>query len=95
MWHLLPGNNIRPETIRNNNNNNNNNNNSNNNDNNDIIITDIMYVKPFYLCSRNVALTVFNEMCSASFFMEIKMYSQRNSLGTDKENIGPGNLCII
>ena len=90
MWHLLPGNNIRSETIRNNNNNNN-----NNNKNNDIIITDIVYVNPFYLCSRNVALTVFNEMCSASFFMEIKMYSQRNSLGTDKENIVPGNLSII
>ena len=24
-----------------------------------------------------------------------KMYSQKNSVGTDRENIAPGNLCII
>ena len=29
--------------------------------------------KTIYLCSGKVALTVFTEMCSASFFMEIKM----------------------
>ena len=29
--------------------------------------------KTIYLCSRKVALTVFTEMCSTPFFMEIKM----------------------
>ena len=29
--------------------------------------------KTIYLCSRKVALTVFTEICSASFFTEIKM----------------------
>ena len=35
-------------------------------------------------------------MCSKIFFMEIKiLLIQRNSVGTDKENVVPGNLCII
>ena len=44
-------------------------------------------------------------MFSASFFTEIKIYSQRNTakemfsqrklMGTDKENIVPGKLYII
>ena len=72
-------------------NNNNNNNNNNDDDNNfrkcseqlydgklGTTTSDIMYRKTIYLCSRKVALTVFTEMCSPSFFMEIKMYSQRN-----------------
>ena len=32
--------------------------------------------KTIYWCSRKVTLTVFTQMCSASFVMEIKMYSQ-------------------
>ena len=51
------------------------------------------------MCSRKVAVTVFMEMCSASFFREIKMYSQRNivknSVGTDRGNTVPENLNII
>ena len=42
--------------------------------------------KTIYLCSRKVALPVFTEMPSASFFVKIKNYSQRNSVGIDKEN---------
>ena len=56
--------------------------------------------KTIYWCSRKAALTVYTAMCSASFFMEIKnivkkeIYSQRDSVGTDRENIVPANLCI-
>ena len=58
-----------------------------------------------YWCSRKVALTVFTEMCSASFFIAIKKYSQRNvqskkemcsqrnSVGTDRKNFVPGIYC--
>ena len=52
--------------------------------------------KTVNLCSEKVVLTVFTEMFSASFFLEIKYYcSQRNSVGTDRENIFPGNLWIM
>ena len=51
--------------------------------------------KTIYWCSRKVTLTVFTQMCSASFVMEIKMYSQRDSVGTGRENIVPGNMRII
>ena len=41
--------------------------------------------KTIYLCSRKVALTVFTEISSTSFFMEIKCsYNQRNLVGTEK-----------
>ena len=55
-----------------------------------------MYVKPFICVVGKIALTVFTEMCSVSFFMEIKCYySQRNSVGTDRKKIVQWNLCII
>ena len=48
------------------------------------------------MCSRKVALTVFIELCSTSFFMEIICYyNQRNSVGADSENVVPRNLCVI
>ena len=53
--------------------------------------------KTIYLWSRKVlAPTVFTEICSLSFFMEIKCYyNQRSSVETDRENTIPQNLCII
>ena len=52
--------------------------------------------KTIYSCSKKVALSVFTEMCSTTFFMEIKRsYNQRNSVGTDRENVIPGNLIVI
>ena len=46
-----------------------------------------MYVKTL-TCSRKVAVTVFTEMCSASFFMEIKMLLlSKKFSGTDRENM--------
>ena len=52
--------------------------------------------KTNYLCRRKAALTVFTEMCSTSFFMEIICYyNQGNSAGADRENVLPGYLCVI
>ena len=53
--------------------------------------------KTIYLWSRKVlAPTVIAEICSLSFFMEIKCYyNQRSSVETDRENTIPQNLCII
>ena len=52
--------------------------------------------KTIDLCSGKVVLTVFTEMCSVSFFLEIKIYcSQKNSMGTDRENVVLGNLCAL
>ena len=52
--------------------------------------------KTINLCSGKVALTVFTEICSVSFFLEIKIYcSQKNSMGTDRENVVLGNLCVL
>ena len=48
------------------------------------------------MCTRKAALTVFTEMCSTSFFMEIICYyNQGNSAGADRENVLPGYLCVI
>ena len=52
--------------------------------------------KTIHLCSGKVALTVFTGMCSESFFLRLKYYcSQRNSVGTDRENIVQWNFCIM
>ena len=52
--------------------------------------------KAIYSCSSKVALTVFTEMFCTPFSWRLKCYyNQRNSVGTDRENVVPENLIII
>ena len=47
-------------------------------------------------CSRKIALTVFTVFALYLSSWSLKCYyNQRNSVGTDRENVVPGNLIII
>ena len=53
--------------------------------------------KTINLRNRKIALTVFTEMHTlhlSSWILKC-YYSQRNLMGTNRENIVPGNLCIM
>ena len=50
----------------------------------------------FLAASFFMYLSIFKYLRAVSFFTVIKSYcSQRNSLGTERENVLPGNLCIM
>ena len=52
--------------------------------------------KTINLCSRKVALQYLLKCALHLSSWRLKCYySQRNSMGTDRENIVPGNLCIM
>ena len=57
---------------------------------------DIMFVKPL-ICAVEKDILHYLLKCAlhiSSWRLKC-YYSQRNSMGTDRENIVPGNLCII
>ena len=58
--------------------------------------SDIMYVKKPFICVVEKELLQYLLKCALHHSsLRLKCYySQSNSVGTDRENIIPGNLCI-
>ena len=51
--------------------------------------------KTIYLCNKNNSCSIYWNVLCVFLHGENAICSQRNSVGADRENIVPGNLCII